>query len=470
MSTSPEDEQSPAKQYSSEHTSSSPVDAYARPGDLHFAPTIRHARLLRGEETELQQTIVMVLAGGQGERLYPLTRDRAKPATPFGGMYRIIDFALSNCLNSGLRRILVLTQYKSLSLQRHIQNTWGLFNPAMGEYVDIVPPQQRNVKRWYQGTADAIFQNIYMLEQERPRQVLILGGDHIYKMDYAKMLDFHLHNQADLTVSCTSVPLHEASRFGVAATDENGRITGFVEKPKNPPTIPGEPDKAYISMGIYIFSTEMLVRRVIDDVKQDTEHDFGKNIIPRMVKNGDRVFAYPFVDENRRESNQVYWRDIGTMESYYEANMDLVQATPEFNLYDDLWPIRRRSQPGPPAKTICYGAKHSQNEATQIPRIAEAHDSLLATGVIISGATAHRSILGPRCFLHSWSLVEDSILFDDVEVGRHCKIRRAIIDKHVKIPPNTIIGYDAEHDKARFTVSDEGIVVIPKGIQLKPES
>ena len=435
----------------------SPVEAYARPGAVHFAPTIGRGQAARGQESSLQQTLVMVLAGGQGERLYPLTKDRAKPAVPFGAVYRIIDFALSNCLNSGLRRILVLTQYKSLSLQRHIQETWGLFNPTLGEYVDVIPPQQRNVKRWYQGTADAIFQNIYMLEQERPRWVVILGGDHIYKMDYAKMLDFHLSNEADLTIACTKVPLHEASRMGVAATDENHRITGFVEKPKKPPTIPDDPRHAYASMGVYIFSTDMLVRRVIEDVKQDTEHDFGKNIIPKMVRGGDRVFAYPFVDENRNESGEVYWRDIGTLDSYYEANMDLVTQSPLFNLYDDQWPVRRRSQPGPPTKTICYGED----------RKAITYDSLMSTGTIISAASVERSIIGPRCYVHSWAGIQDSILLDDVEIGRNCRIRRAIIDKHVKIPAGTEIGYDLEEDRKRFTVSEEGIVVISKGMILK---
>jgi glucose-1-phosphate adenylyltransferase len=435
----------------------SPVEAYARPSAIRFAPTIRRGLAVRGEESEIQRTMVMVLAGGQGERLYPLTKDRAKPAVPFGGIYRIIDFALSNCLNSGLRRILVLTQYKSLSLQRHIQGTWGLFNASLGEYVDVIPPQQRNVKRWYQGTADAIFQNIYMLEQERPQQVLILGGDHIYKMDYARMLDFHLHNNADLTVSCTKVPLAEATRLGVADTDESGRITAFVEKPKKPPAIPGDPQHAYASMGVYIFSTDVLVRRVIEDVKQDTEHDFGKNIIPKMVRGGDRVFAYPFVDENRNESGEMYWRDIGTIGSYYEANMDLVSQSPQFNLYDDQWPIRRRSQPGPPTKTICYGPG----------RMAVTYDSLLSTGTIVSGAALERCIVGPRCYVHSWAKVEDSILFDDVEIGRHCKIRRAIIDKHVKVPAGMEIGFDAKEDRKRFTVTDDGIVVISRAMICK---
>lgn len=434
--------------------SDSPVDAYARPGAIHYAPTLNRAVTARGQTPELQQCLVMLLAGGQGERLYPLTKDRAKPAVPFGGSYRIIDFALSNCINSGLRRILVLTQYKSFSLQRHIRAAWDLFNPVLDEYVQIIPPQQRNVQRWYQGTADAIYQNIYMLEQERPAHVVILSGDHIYKMDYAKMLDFHLRNQADLTISCTTVPVAEASRLGVAGADETGRITRFVEKPKEPPTIPGSPGQSYASMGVYIFSTPVLVRRVIDDVKQDTEHDFGKNIIPKMVENGDRVFAYPFVDENKKD--KVYWRDIGTLASYYEANMDLVSVSPLFNLYDDEWPIHRRHQPGPPAKTICYGED----------RLALVHDALLGTGVIVSGASVRRSILGPRCFLHSWAEVEDSILLDDVEVGRNCRIRRAIIDKHVKIPAGTHIGYDEEADRQRFTVTDDGIVVLPKGMIL----
>ena len=408
--------------------------------------------MARGQESALQQTTVMILAGGQGERLYPLTRDRAKPSVPFGGNYRIIDFALSNCINSGLRRIQVLTQYKSFSLQRHIKAGWDIFNPVMGEYLDVIPPQQRNVKRWYQGTADAIYQNIYMLEQEKPAYVLVLGGDHIYKMDYGKMLDFHLRNNADLTMSCTAVSREEATRLGVAEADENGRIKGFVEKSKEPPLKPGSSDECYASMGVYIFSTNMLVRRLIEDMKQDTEHDFGKNIIPKMVRGGDRVFAYEFEDENKK--SEPYWRDIGTIASYYEANMDLVSISPVFNLYDSHWPIHRRHQPGPPAKTVF-------NEPG---RVGIASDSLLATGVIVSGARVERSIIGPRSFLHSWSSVSDSILFDDVEIGRHCQIRRAIIDKHVKIPPGTVIGYDLEADRNRFTVSEEGVVIIPKGM------
>lgn len=438
----------------------SPVDLYARPHDVRFAPTLSRGAQVRGQESALQNTLVMLLAGGQGERLYPLTRDRAKPSVPFGGVYRIIDFALSNCINSGLRRILVLTQYKSFSLQRHIQSTWELFNPVMGEYIDVIPPQQRNVKRWYQGTADAIFQNIYLLEQEKPAYIVVLSGDHIYKMDYAKMLQFHLDNQADLTISCTKVPREEAFRFGIAGTDANQRITNFVEKPANPPGIPGDEANSYSSMGVYIFSTEKLVRRVIEDVKTETEHDFGKNIIPRMVEDGDRVFAYEFQDENRSTATkpgEVYWRDIGTVQSYYDANMDLVSVAPQFNLYDETWPVHRRPQPGPTARIISHGGD-------RVPRVI---DSLLSTGAIISGARVERSIIGPRSFLHSWASVEDSILFDDVEIGRHCRIRRAIIDKHVKIPAHTQIGYDAAADARRFTVSPEGIVVVPKGLALK---
>ena len=438
----------------------SPVDTYAKPSDVHFAPTISRGARVRGQQSELQNTVVMLLAGGQGERLYPLTRDRAKPSVPIGGNYRIIDFALSNCINSGLRRILVMTQYKSFSLQRHIQAAWELFNPVMGEYIDVIPPQQRNVKRWYQGTADAIFQNIYMLEQEKPAHVVILSGDHIYKMDYSKMLDFHIEKGADLTMSCTKVPRAEAARFGIAGTDADKRITQFIEKPKDPPGIPGDPDYSYSSMGVYIFSTEKLVRRVIQDVKQETEHDFGKNVIPRMVKDGDRVYAYEYVDENHSVAvppGEVYWRDIGTIASYYEANMDLVRVAPQFDLYDDNWPIHRRSQPGPAARVLSHGEG----------RTPEVIDSILSTGVIVSGARVVRSIIGPRSFLHSWSSVEDSILFDDVEVGRHCKIRRAIIDKHVKIPAGTTIGYDPKEDAKRFTVSPEGIVVIPKGMEIK---
>jgi len=420
----------------------------------NYAPTMRLGLAARGLESALQQTTVMILAGGQGERLYPLTRDRAKPSVPFGGSYRIIDFALSNCINSGLRRIQVLTQYKSFSLQRHIKAGWDIFNPVMGEYLDVIPPQQRNAKRWYQGTADAIFQNIYMLEQEKPSYVIVLGGDHIYKMDYGKMLDFHLQNKADLTMSCTSVSRQEATAFGVAEANADGSVTRFVEKAKEPPLKPGSEDQCYASMGVYIFSTDVLVRRLIEDMKQDTEHDFGKNIIPKMVRSGDRVFAYEFEDENKK--SEPYWRDIGTISSYYEANMDLVSVSPVFNLYDNHWPVHRRHQPGPPAKTVF-------NEPG---RLGLATNSLLSTGVIVSGARVERSIIGPRSFIHSWASVDDSILFDDVEVGRHCQIRRAIIDKHVKIPPGTVIGYDLEADRNRFTVSDDGVVIIPKGMML----
>jgi len=442
-------------QTASPPTPASPVDAYAHPSDIRFAPTIRRGIAARGQESALQQALVILLAGGQGERLYPLTRDRAKPAVPFGGVYRIIDFALSNCINSGLRRILVMTQYKSFSLQRHILDSWSLFNPYLGEYIDVIPPQQRNVKRWYEGTADAIFQNIYLLEQERPRWVVVLSGDHIYKMDYAKMLDFHIRHEADLTVSCTTVPRDEGMRLGIAGTDAAGRITRFVEKPKDPPTVPGDPENCYASMGVYIFSTGILVRRVIDDVKQDTEHDFGKNIIPRMVKGGDRVFAYPFVDENKKDV--VYWRDIGTLRSYYDATMDLVEVSPLFNLYDDEWPLHRRPQPGPPAKIVYHGRDRKVMVA----------DCLMATGVIVSGASVRRSVLGPRCFVHSWASVEGSILFDDVEIGRHCRIKNAILDKHVKIPPGTVIGHDLDEDRQRFTVTEDGVVVVPKGMSFK---
>lgn len=430
----------------------SPLDQYVQPGKVRYAPSVVRSQLQRGRTSPEQDVVVMLLAGGQGERLYPLTKDRAKPAVPFGGVYRIIDFTLSNCLNSGLRRIFVLTQYKSFSLQRHIQEAWNLFNPLLGEFMDVVPPQQRNVKRWYQGTADAVFQNIYALEQERPRWVLLVSGDHVYKMDYSKMLDFHMQNNADVTVSCTKVPVAEASRFGVAHTAADGRIQSFAEKPQKPTTLPGDPEHCLASMGVYLFSTDILVQRVIDDVKKDTEHDFGKNIIPQMVKDGDRVFAYQFEDENPHDG--IYWRDIGTLESYYEANMDLVRATPQFSLYDEHWPVRRRSQPGPPGKTVTYSAD----------RRADLHDSMLSTGSIISGAHVDHSIIGPRCFIHSWADVRDSILFDDVEIGRHCKIRRAIIDKHVKIPPHTEIGYDVEADKARFTCTESGVVIIPKGM------
>jgi len=426
--------------------------SFARKATTMASPSLKTAFQPFSLNNVLKQTTAMILAGGQGERLFPLTRDRAKPAVPFGGIYRIIDFTLSNCLNSGIRKMHVLTQYKSHSLARHIKQAWNLFPSEMDECIDVLPPQQRTAERWYQGTADAIYQNIYTLQQERPQVVLVLGGDHIYKMDYGEMIAAHLERGADLTIACTEVPRVEATRFGVMGVDESWRIHRFQEKPSEPDPIPDNPDYALASMGIYVFNTDALVRELSSDARHDTCHDFGKNIIPHMVRNGERVYAFPFRDRN---SGAVkYWRDIGTLDSYFEANMDLVSVSPIFNLYDQDWPIRTYQPQAPPAKTVFRG----------LERQGEVFDSLVSNGCIISGARVEHSILSPRVFVHSWAHVEDCVVFDDVEIGRHAQVRRTIIDKGVKVPDGEVIGYDLERDRQRFTVTENGVVVIPKGM------
>jgi len=405
-------------------------------------------------------TLVFVLAGGKGQRLYPLTRDRAKPAVPFGGIYRIIDFTLSNCINSNIRRINILTQYKCFSLDRHIRDGWSIFSPELGEYINIIPAQQRVGERWYEGTADAIYQNIYSIEKEKPQRVLILSGDHIYKMNYRKMLAYHEEKGADLTISAFEVDKSEASRFGVLQIDSDNRVVAFWEKPEDPPTIPGKPDRCLISMGVYVFSTAKLVRRLIEDSQlADSEHDIGGDIIPRMVQL-DRVYAYHFVDENK--GDEPYWRDIGTIDAYWEANMDLVSVKPIFNLYDKDWPIRTYQEQYPPAKTVWA-------EEEPGGRCGVALDSLVSGGCIISGGRVQRSILSPRVRINSYAEVYESILFEGVEVGRHAKIRRAIIDKYTYIPPGMKIGYNLEEDAKRFTVTESGIVVIPKETRIEYE-
>ncbi len=395
-----------------------------------------------------------MLAGGKGERLYPLTKDRAKPAVPFGGIYRIIDFTLSNCLNSNIRKIYILTQYKSLSLNRHLRIGWNIYNQELGEYIIAVAPQQRQVNRWYLGTADAIFQNIYTLQMERPKRVLILGGDHIYKMDYSKMVKAHIENEADVTIGAIPVQKSEAMRFGVIEVDKDSRVVAFHEKVPNPPSIPGDTDHCLASMGIYVFDTETLVRAVIDDSKEEGEHDFGKNILPKLV-DSHRLFVYSFVDENKEL--EPYWRDIGTLDSYYEANMDLVSIKPHFNLYDRDWPVRTYSVPGPPAKFV-HAVQNRKGMALQ---------SLVSQGCIISGARVFHSIISPHVKIHSYASVENSILFSGVEVMEHARIKNTIIDKDVKIPQGYEIGYDLEKDKKEFAVTENGIVVVPKGMILE---
>ena len=404
----------------------------------------------------LKDTLTLILAGGQGERLYPLTKDRAKPAVPFGGIYRIIDFTLSNCLNSECPRVYIMTQYKSFSLDRHIMLGWGsLFNnPEMGRYIHILPPQQRTGQTWYLGTADAIYQNIYSLEREKPERVLILAGDHIYKMNYAEMVRAHVEKKADLTIACVSVEKSQANQLGIAIVDGENRIQGFQEKPReNPATLPNDPNRCFASMGIYVFSTDSLVRRVSADARKESAHDFGKNIIPEMVADNARVFAYPFKDENKKDV--AYWRDVGTIDSYYEANIDLTEVNPLFNLYDESWPIRTHREQHPPAKFVF-------SESGKEGRRGQALDSVIASGVIVSGGTVEHSVLAPQVRINSYSHVKDSILMEGVSIGRHAKIQRAIIDKGVRIPEGTTIGYDLDADRARFTVTANGIIVVPK--------
>ncbi len=406
----------------------------------------------------IPNVVTFILAGGKGERLFPLTKDRAKPAVPFGGVYRIIDITLSNCINSGLRKIHTLIQYKSISLQRHLRLGWNFFNNEVDEYIDVIPAQQRVGYSWYLGTADAIYQNIYTIEQEKPDFVLILAGDHIYKMNYARMIDFHRANDADMTVAVVELPKELSSGLGVIQTDLTGRVLGFQEKPKAPKTIPGKDAMIYASMGIYLFKRDILEEELIDDARKDTSHDFGKDIIPQMLKKGRRVFAYHFQDENKKES--LYWRDIGTLDAYYEANMDLVEVTPIFNLYDKAWPIRTYQEQFPPAKTVFAGEENPD-------RMGLILDSLVSGGCIVSGGRVQRSILSPNVRVNSYSEVHDSILLEGVNVGRYAKIRRAIIDKDINIPPGTVIGYDHQKDKKRFTISDNGIVVVAKGTEIK---
>ncbi len=403
-----------------------------------------------------KKVLTIILAGGQGERLYPLTMDRAKPAVPFGGIYRIIDFTLSNCLNSGLRKIVVLTQYKSFSLDKHLRLGWNIFNNELDEYIEQIPPQQRISDQWYQGTADAVYQNIYTLEKEQPEMVLILSGDHIYKMDYRNMALFHQGNEADFTIACMEVPLNEGKRFGVIETNKENRIIGFHEKPREPIPSPNNPETTLISMGIYLFNTTTLVKAIIDDAKQDTNHDFGKNIIPGMI-HSKRVYAYPFTDENN--NGLSYWRDIGTLDAYWEANMDLVQISPEFNLYDKDWPIRTYKAQYPPAKTV-FNRDLPDGRADMIL------NSIVSEGCIINGAKVEGCVLSPDIRVEPHSEIYDSIIMEGVRIGRNVRIRKAIIDKSVKVPDNMNIGYNREEDSKHFTVTDSGIVVVRKEMHL----
>ena len=402
----------------------------------------------------LQKVLAVVLAGGEGSRLYPLTRHRAKPAVPFGGKYRIIDFTLSNAVNSGLRKVMVLTQYKSHSLEIHIRESWGFLSGALGEYVYSIPPQQRINKNWYLGTGDAIYQNLYHIKMANPTYVLVLSGDHIYKMDYRYMLNYHVQTGAEATIGVIEVDRSQASGFGVVQMDSHSGITGFVEKPKNPEVLKQLPQKVLVSMGIYIFHIKTLTDFLEHDASNvHSNHDFGKDIVPRMVESSRRVFAYQFRDPGSDAT--PYWRDVGTLDAYYEANMDLISVVPSLNLYDNEWPFRTASVQAPPAKFVF--SQQANN------RVGSALDSIVCDGCVISGGKVHGSVLSTNVRVHSFADVGESVVMSGVHIGRNCRIRRAIIDKNVWIPPNTIIGYDFKNDKKRFTVTDSGIAVIPKG-------
>ena len=405
----------------------------------------------------MREAIGVLLAGGQGERLWPLTRDRAKPAVPFGGAYRIIDVTLSNCVNSDLRRVFVLTQYKALSLNRHVRRGWSPIM-GLGDFIEVLTPQMRVSTNWYLGTADAVYQNIYSIGSERSSYVFILSGDHIYKMNYQKMLQRHADSGAEITVATLEVsPEEAAGRFGVVETDKQGRIVGFEEKPDNPKRSRSNPAKANASMGVYIFNTQLLIPILIADAEDPrSSHDFGRDVIPKIIEHH-RVFAYNFVDENKTEA--LYWRDIGTLDAYHDANMDLVSVSPVFNLYDKQWPLRTWQQQYPPAKFVFA------DEA----RMGVALDSIVAGGSIISGGRVKNSVLCYDVRVNSYCEIERSIIFNHVNIGRHSRIRNAIIDRHVSLPDHTQIGYDLEADGKKYTVTENGIVVVTRAESLLEE-
>jgi glucose-1-phosphate adenylyltransferase len=398
-------------------------------------------------------TITIILAGGTGTRLHPLTADRAKPAVPFGGKYRIIDFSLANCLHSGMRRVLVLTQYKSHSLQKHLRDGWSIYNPELHEYITAVPPQMRRGEKWYRGTADAIYQNLYMLERSSAEQVLILSADHIYRMDYAAMLDAHLKQQADITVAAMQVPLDDARAFGVIEVDEEGGIQAFEEKPASPKPVPGDESQALASMGIYIFTLPVLIEALERDSEDEhSSHDFGKDILPALLGNK-RIYAYRFGGTTGRVSPDNYWRDVGTLDAYYRANMDLLEPVPPLDLYQEDWEIRSYQMQTPPARTVPgkYGTE------------GIAINSIVAGGVVIAGGSVQHSILFSKVCVGNDAFVEDAILLPGVHIGDNCRIRNCIIDKEVTVPDGESIGHDRKRDQERFTISEGGVVVVPKG-------
>lgn len=401
----------------------------------------------------MRNTLGMILAGGRGTRLHPLTEHRAKPAVPFGGSYRIIDFTLSNCINSNLRKIVVLTQYKSSSLSRHLNSAWNMFCRDLGEFIEILPPQKRAHEDWYKGTADAIYQNLFLVNRQKPDNVLILSGDHIYKMDYEAMVADHQANDAAMTIAVHDVPVQEATAFGVMGVDEDYEIETFQEKPNDPRTLPDDSSRSLVSMGVYCFDTEVLREVLRKDAKDpESDSDFGNDIIPRLVDSGARVQAHLFEDPNQAGDPEAdrYWQDVGTIKNFYDANMDLVDVEPNFNLYDADWPIRTFHGQHPPAKFVF----------NDDGRRGHAIDSIVSNGAIVSGAVVRRSVISPRVTIESGTTVEDSVIMDGATIGKNCELQNVIVDKNAKISPGTRLGFDAQKDQNRAYLSDEGITVV----------
>jgi glucose-1-phosphate adenylyltransferase len=413
--------------------------------------------MTRGHHFDPSQVLVMILAGGEGKRLYPLTLDRAKPAVPFGGRYRIIDIVLSNFVNSGLFRIKILTQYKSASLEEHIARVWRL-SPILDHFIEAIPAQQRTGTSWFRGSADAVYQCQHVITDEKPEIVCIFGGDHVYKMDVRQVIDAHIERAAAATVAAIPVPKEEASDFGVLECDAQGRIVAFHEKVASPPTMPGNDKMCLASMGNYVFQTDVLIRELDRDATlESSKHDFGHDILPRMVADGQPVFAYDFMTNRvpgEDEHGRGYWRDIGTIEAYFHAQMDLISIHPAFNLYNTRWPLRTGVTHDPPAKFVFRDEAHA--------RVGIATDSMVSHGCIISGGRIHRSVLSVGCRVNSFSEIEESILFERVQVGRNTRLRRCIIDKDVEVPSGVQVGFDLDADRKRFSVTENGIVVIPK--------
>lgn len=409
----------------------------------------------------IDDALVMILAGGEGKRLYPLTKDRAKPAVPFGGRYRIIDFVLNNFINSGFFKIKVLTQYKSDSLNKHITRGWAL-SPFLNQYVDLAPAQMRTGSDWYRGTADAIYQNVFHITDEDPDYVCIFGGDHIYKMDVSQMLDYHKEKNADLTISAIPIPIEEAHEFGIIEVDDDWKLINFVEKPQTAPkSIPGNPNMCLASMGNYIFNKDSLLKALEEDEKiENSNHDFGKNVIPMMLNEGKRIYVYNFNNNafsGMSDRERGYWMDVGSIDAYWQANMDLLDYDPELNLYSQAWPLRTFNYNYPPAKFIWEEGE----------RVGMATNSMVSEGCIVSGAGLSRCVLSPKVKVNSFSQISESILMENVEIGRHSRIKKAIIDKNVIVPANTRIGFNKEEDiKRGFHVSPNGVTVVPKGAKL----